>query len=107
MKINKLKSHSSPVVVLNYLGMRKRAHSDWVASKDIMESFPRRFKNSKKRVAYFGATMRKLIRGNYVLKKTMDDLDYYSITKSGSELPYRVAALNKMNVNEETDNFDE
>lgn len=88
---------------MNYLGMRKRSNSGWTSSEKIVEFFPRRFKNSKKRTAYFGATMRKLVKGNYVLKKTVDNLDYYFVTKSGSELPYRVAALNKMNGNERKD----
>jgi len=107
MKISSLKSVSSPGVVLNYLGMKKRSNIIWIDSQDIIDFFFVRFKGSKKKDAHFRATMRKLIKGNYVLAKKVDNLYCYSITKSGSELPYLVALANKLDDSTRIDNYDE
>jgi len=107
MKISNLKSDSSPVIVLNYLGMRKRSNIIWTSSEDIIDFFPVRFKNTKKKIAHFSVTMRRLIKGDYVSTKRVDNLDYYSITKFGSELPYLVALANKLDDSTRIDDYDE
>ena len=92
MKINSIKPGSSTVLILNYLGMRKRNRKEWVTFKEIANFFPHKFTSTTKKTGNLSTSLVRLVESNFIVKKQIKDLDYYSITPLGSVVPFHVAS---------------
>jgi len=92
MKINNIKPNSSTILILNYLGMRKRYKKEWVTLKDIADFFPHKFTSNTKKTGNLSKSLVRLVESNFITKKKISNLDHYSITPLGIAVPFQVAS---------------
>lgn len=92
MKINNIKPSSSTVLILNYLGMRKRNKKQWTTLKEIANFFPRKFTSNTKKTGNLSTAINRLVESNFIVNKKINNVDNYSITSLGSVVPFQVAS---------------
>ena len=86
-----IKANSSTLLILNYLGMRKRMGKEWATDIEIAQFFPHKFQKRSKQAADARQALDNLLKAKYVVKKKIKNVDYYSSTQLGSRVPYIVA----------------
>ena len=93
MNINSIKPGSSTLLVLNYLGMRKRCKNQWTTAAQVADFFPHVFrKRGEQRGSSDAQTvLKRLVDSSFLISKDTDDGKVYGITSAGSEVPFRVA----------------
>jgi len=92
MKINTIKPGSSTILILNYLGMRKRNKHQWTTFKAIADFFPHKFTSNTKKTGNLSNSLIRLVDSNFIVKKKINNIDHYSITPLGSVVPFKVAS---------------
>jgi hypothetical protein len=86
-----IKANSSTLLILNYLGMRKRMGKAWATDLEIAQFFPHKLQKRSKQAADARQALDNLLKAKYVVKKKVKNVDYYSSTELGSRVPYIVA----------------
>lgn len=90
MDTKQIKSGSSTLLILNYLGMRKRIGKEWSSDLEIASFFPHKFQKRSKS-ADARQALNNLLKSKYVKRKIIKGVDYYTITELGKTIPYIVA----------------
>lgn len=92
MNINSIKPNSSTILVLNYLGMRKRCKNQWTTAVQVADFFPHVFRKRRSLKGSDATTvMNRLVEAGFLNLRIVNDIKEYSITKLGSDVPFRVA----------------
>lgn len=92
MNVNSIKPGSTTVVVLNYLGMRKRSKKLWTTSKEVADFFPHYFKRKKRSGSSDASTvLNRLSLAGFVECKDTALGKLYAITPRGIMVPFEVA----------------
>ena len=91
MDTKQIKQGSSTILILNYLGMRKRMDKPWATDLNIAQFFSHKLQKRTKQGADARQALDNLLKADYVVKKKIKGIDYYSITELGSRIPYIVA----------------
>lgn len=91
MDTKQIKAGSSTLLILNYLGMRKRMGKPWATDLDIAFFFPHKLQKRTKQGADARQALDNLLKAKYVVRKKIKGVDHYSSTELGSQVPYIVA----------------
>ena len=91
MQIKSIKPGSSTILILNYLGMRKRNRKEWTTDLQIAQFFPHKFQRRTKKSSDVKTCLARMLESGFIKKKTIRDVDHYSITELGSTVPFEVA----------------
>jgi hypothetical protein len=91
MDTKQIKSGSSTLLILNYLGMRKRMKKPWATDLNIAQFFPHKLQKRTKQAADARQALDNLLKAKYVTKKKIKGVDYYSATELGLQIPFIVA----------------
>ena len=91
MDTKQIKANSSTLLILNYLGMRKRMGKPWATDLEIAFFFPHKLQKRTKQGADARQALDNLLKANYVVKKKIKGVDHYSSTELGSRVPYIVS----------------
>jgi hypothetical protein len=91
MDTKQIKYGSSTLLILNYLGMRKRIGKEWSSDLEIASFFPHKFQKRSKQAADARQALVNLLKAKYVKRKVIKGVDYYTITELGKTIPYVVA----------------
>jgi hypothetical protein len=86
-----IKPGSSTILILNYLGMRKRMGKPWASDLEIASFFPHKFQRRSTKAADARTALKHMIKSNYVSVKDVKGVTHYSSTKLGTSIPYEVA----------------
>ena len=79
------------------LGMRKRNKIDWTTDLQIATFFPHKFQNKRSKTSDVRTCLNRLVKAGFVETKVIDKQSFYSITKQGLEVPFRVAERMRKN----------
>jgi hypothetical protein len=91
MDIKQIKAGSSTILILKYLGMRKRMHKAWTTDLEIASFFPHKFQRRSSKAADVRTALKYLLKSDYVVAKEVDGVAYYSATPLGINIPFQVA----------------
>jgi hypothetical protein len=91
MDIKQIKAGSSTILILNYLGMRKRNKTEWTTDLQIAQFFPHKFQRRSSKAADVRTAIKYLLAADYVVAKEIDGITHYSITSLGATVPFEVA----------------
>lgn len=91
MDTKQIKPGSSTILILNYLGMKKRMGKTWVSDLEIASFFPHKFQKRSNKAADVRTALKHLLNSKYVNVKNVKGLDHYSVTSLGASIPYQVA----------------
>jgi hypothetical protein len=91
MNTKQIKPGSSTLLILNYLGMRKRNKTEWTTDLQIAQFFPHKFQRRSSKAADVRTAIKYLLSADYVVAKEVDEVTYYSITPLGMNIPFQVA----------------
>ena len=75
MKINNIKPGSSTILILNYLGMRKRNKKQWTTLKEIANFFPHKFTSNTKKTGNLSTAINRLVESNFIVNKKINNVD--------------------------------
>ena len=91
MNIKNIKPGSSTILVLNYLGMRKRCKRPWVTPMDVANFFPHIFRKRGRSYGSDGSTvLNRLVDAGFLAVRQNGSIKEYSITEYGSTVPTQV-----------------
>ena len=68
-----IKANSSTLLILNYLGMRKRIGKEWATDLEIAQFFPHKLQKRSKQAADARQALDNLLKAKYVVKKKIKD----------------------------------
>ena len=91
MDTKQIKPNSSTVLILNYLGMRKRMGKPWASDLEIASFFPHKFQRRSSKAADVRTALKHLLKADYVIIKDIKGVSHYSSTSLGASIPYEVA----------------
>ena len=91
MDTKQIKAGSSTLLILNYLGMRKRMGKPWATDLNIAQFFPHKLQKRTKQAADARQALDNLLKAKYVTKKKIKGVDYYTATELGLQIPFIVA----------------
>jgi len=92
MNINSIKPTSSTILVLNYLGMRKRSQNSWTTAMQVTDFFPHVFRKRRTLKGSDATTvMNRLVDAGFLNLRVTNDIKEYSITRLGMDVPFMVA----------------
>jgi hypothetical protein len=86
-----IKPGSSTILILNYLGMRKRIGRPWASDLEIASFFPHKFQRRSAKAADVRTALKHMLKANYVNVKDIKGVSHYSATSLGASIPYEVA----------------
>ena len=91
MNVNSIKPGSTTILVLNYLGMRKRSKKSWTTSKEVADFFPHYFNRKKRNASSDASTvLNRLSAAGFVETKDTALGKLYAITERGMIVPFEV-----------------
>lgn len=97
MNINSINYGSSTIIILNYLGMRKRNKNPWTTDLQIANFFPHKFQKRNSKTSDVRTCLNRMLKAGFVQTKLIDEQLHYSITKEGSQVPFKVAERMRQN----------
>lgn len=91
MDTKQIKAGSSTILILKYLGMRKRMGKPWASDLEIASFFPHKFQRRSSKAADVRTALKHLLNSKYVNVKSVKGVDHYSATSLGAGIPYEIA----------------